>query len=102
MIIRRLGLVDYASTFEAMRQFTRERGPDTPDELWLLQHPPVFTQGISGKAEHLLAPGDIPIDQGGAASISANSVSETKKKRIAQHVLFIIFSPVYFSKNDIR
>ena len=51
-----------------MKRFTRERDESTPDELWLLQHPPVFTQGISGKAEHLLAPGDIPvvqIDRGG-------------------------------------
>jgi len=68
MLRRHLGLVDYQPTFEAMRRFTAERTVDTEDELWLLQHPPVFTQGISGKAEHLLAPGDIPvvqIDRGG-------------------------------------
>ncbi len=65
---RHLGLVDYQSTFEAMKRFTAERTVDTEDELWLLQHPSVFTQGISGKVEHLLAPGDIPvvqIDRGG-------------------------------------
>lgn len=64
-----LGLAaDYAATFEAMQRYTRERTADSPDQLWLLQHPPVFTQGVSGKAEHLLAPGDIPvvnIDRGG-------------------------------------
>mgnify|MGYP001043587035 FL=1 len=68
MVVRHLGLADYSATFEAMRCFTRERDANTEDELWLLQHPPVFTQGISGKAEHLLMPGDIPvvqIDRGG-------------------------------------
>ncbi|WP_245962019.1 lipoyl(octanoyl) transferase LipB [[Pseudomonas] urumqiensis] len=51
-----------------MQRFTNERGPQTPDELWLLQHPPVFTQGQAGKAEHVLFPGDIPVvqvDRGG-------------------------------------
>lgn len=68
MIHRDLGLVAYEPTLEAMKSFTRERSADTPDELWLLQHPAVYTQGIAGKAEHLLAPGDIPvvqIDRGG-------------------------------------
>ena len=63
-----LGRVNYQSTFEAMKRVTRERDENTPDQLWLLQHDPVFTQGISGKAEHLLDPGDIPvvqIDRGG-------------------------------------
>ncbi|WP_462292145.1 lipoyl(octanoyl) transferase LipB [Haliea sp.] len=51
-----------------MKQFTDSRTGTTPDELWLLQHPPVFTQGQAGKAEHVLAPGDIPViqvDRGG-------------------------------------
>ena len=51
-----------------MREFTDARGPDTPDELWLVEHDPVFTQGLAGKPEHLLAPGDIPVvqtDRGG-------------------------------------
>lgn len=68
MDIRHLGLVEYAPTFDAMRRYTRERDETTSDQLWLLQHPPVFTQGVSGKAEHLLSPGDIPvvqIDRGG-------------------------------------
>ena len=63
LIVRHLGLVDYLPTLEAMRRFTAEREPHSSDEIWLLQHPPVFTQGQAGKAEHLLAPGDIPVIQ---------------------------------------
>jgi lipoyl(octanoyl) transferase len=54
-------LVDYESTYQAMQHFTSERGADTPDELWLCEHPPVFTQGLAGKADHLLNPGAIPV-----------------------------------------
>lgn len=63
-----MGQVDCASTIEAMRAFTAARSVDTPDELWLCQHPPVFTQGQAGKAEHVLVAGDIPVlptDRGG-------------------------------------
>lgn len=66
--VRRPGLVDYQRAFEAMRRFTEQRTAETPDEIWLLQHPPVFTQGMNGKPEHLLAPADIPVvavDRGG-------------------------------------
>lgn len=63
LIVRELGLVEYEPTLEAMRRFTAERDATTPDELWLLEHLPVFTQGQAGKAEHLLAPGDIPVIQ---------------------------------------
>jgi lipoyl(octanoyl) transferase len=66
--VRRLGRQPYAATWEAMSQFTNNRGPDTPDELWLLEHDPVFTLGQAGKTEHVLAPGDIPVvhvDRGG-------------------------------------
>ena len=68
MQIRRLGQVDYLDTWQAMQEFTNQRDHDTDDELWLLQHPQVFTQGQAGKAEHLLMPGDIPVvqsDRGG-------------------------------------
>ena len=69
MIVKRLGLVEYAPALEAMRLFTAGRTNDTPDELWLLQHPPVYTLGQAGKPEHLLQnPADIPlvhIDRGG-------------------------------------
>lgn len=67
-VVRRLGLAEYQPVLEAMREFTDQRGDDTADELWLLQHPRVFTQGQAGKAEHVLAPGDIPViqvDRGG-------------------------------------
>jgi lipoyl(octanoyl) transferase len=62
-LIRQLGLRDYAETYAQMRDFTAARGPEAADELWFLEHPPVFTQGQAGKAEHVLAPGDIPIVQ---------------------------------------
>ncbi len=63
LIVRHLGVVDYLPTLEAMRTLTAERDEATPDEIWLLQHPQVFTQGQAGKPEHLLAPGDIPVVQ---------------------------------------
>ena len=63
LVVRHLGLAEYLPTLEAMRRFTAERDESTPDEIWLLQHPRVFTQGQAGKAEHLLAPGDIPVIQ---------------------------------------
>jgi len=65
---RNLGMVDYTTTLAAMRHYTDTRTPDSPDQLWLLQHPQVFTQGQAGKAEHVLAPGNIPViqvDRGG-------------------------------------
>ncbi len=55
------GLVDYRSTYQAMQDFTAVRTQDTPDELWLCEHPPVFTQGLAGQAGHVLAPGGIPV-----------------------------------------
>lgn len=67
-LTRYLGLVDYLPTWQAMQDFTATRGPDTPDELWLLEHPPVYTLGLAGKPEHLLQATDIPlvkIDRGG-------------------------------------
>jgi lipoyl(octanoyl) transferase len=65
---RQLGLVDYAPTLQAMKDLTDTREPGDLDQLWLLQHPRVFTQGQAGKAEHVLTPGDIPViqvDRGG-------------------------------------
>jgi lipoyl(octanoyl) transferase len=66
--IRRLGLMAYEPVWHAMQKFTDERDENTPDEIWLVEHPPVFTQGQAGRAEHILAPGDIPViqvDRGG-------------------------------------
>ena len=67
-VLRWLGRAEYEPTWRAMRRFVEERGPDTADELWFLEHPPVFTLGMNSRPEHLLAPGDIPvvqIDRGG-------------------------------------
>jgi lipoyl(octanoyl) transferase len=63
MRIRQLGQVDYLPTYDAMQAFTAERSADTPDELWVCEHPPVFTQGLAGQASHLLMPGHIPVIQ---------------------------------------
>ena len=66
--IRSLGLTEYSETFEEMKNFTKSRTPETIDEIWVTEHHPVFTQGIAGKEEHILVPGEIPIvhsDRGG-------------------------------------
>ncbi len=66
--LRHLGQREYCSVFAAMQAFTEARTAMTPDELWSVEHPPVFTQGLAGKKEHLLAPGAIPVipvDRGG-------------------------------------
>lgn len=68
LIVRDLGRQPYQSTWEAMKQLTHSRSTQTLDEIWFLQHDPVFTQGQAGKAEHLLATGEIPViqaDRGG-------------------------------------
>lgn len=68
MIIRDLGIRDYTTVWNDMKCFTTQRHPDTPDEIWLLEHFPVYTQGQAGKAEHILNPNTIPIvqtDRGG-------------------------------------
>ena len=68
LLVRRLGLVDYVPTWEAMRDFTTARTEATPSEVWIVEHRPVFTQGQAGRPEHVLAAGDIPIvhtDRGG-------------------------------------
>ena len=59
--IRRLGRVPYEPTWREMQSFTDARDAGTPDEIWLLEHDPVFTLGLAGKREHVLAPGDIPV-----------------------------------------
>ena len=66
--LRRLGLADYEPVWREMEAYTDRRDERSEDQLWLVQHPPVFTQGQAGKAEHVLAPGDIPViqvDRGG-------------------------------------
>jgi len=71
LIVRHLGQRPYLPTWRAMQDFTNQRTPDTPSELWVVEHPPVYTQGQAGKAEHILKPGDIPViqtDRGGQAT----------------------------------
>ena len=66
--IRHLGLQDYETTWQDMQSFTQERSADTADELWIVEHAPVYTLGLNGKREHLLNPGDLPVifsDRGG-------------------------------------
>ena len=68
MVVRRLGLVAYEPTWRAMQAFNSARGPDTDDQLWMVEHPPVFTLGLAGRPEHVLSPGSIPVvktDRGG-------------------------------------
>jgi lipoyl(octanoyl) transferase len=68
VIVRQLGLVDYEPTWRAMQDFTARRSAEAGDEIWLCQHPPVFTQGLAGKPEHLLRDIGVPvvkIDRGG-------------------------------------
>lgn len=67
-VFRGLGSVEYEPTWRRMQMFTQERDENTPDEIWFLEHPPVFTLGLNGKPEHVLSAGDIPvvnIDRGG-------------------------------------
>lgn len=68
LIVRQLNTMDYSQVWHAMQNFTDDRDDNTLDELWLVEHPPVFTQGQAGKEEHLLMPGDIEVvkvDRGG-------------------------------------
>ena len=68
LVIRQLSLMDYETVWQAMKNFTDSRDEQTNDELWLVEHPRVYTQGQAGKEEHLLLPGDIPVvkaDRGG-------------------------------------
>ena len=89
--LRRLGLSDYEPVWRAMQAFTDARDENTLEEVWLVQHPPVFTQGQAGKAEHVLAPGNIPViqvDRGGQVTyhgpgqIVAYPLVDIRRKRI--------------------
>ena len=67
-VIRRLGVQDYVKTWQDMQTFTSQRNTETADEIWVVEHPPVYTQGLNGKQQHLLNPENIPIvqtDRGG-------------------------------------
>ena len=66
--VKNIGVAEYLATWHAMKDFTAHRTRETSDEIWLLEHPPVYTQGVAGKPEHLLYPNEIPViktDRGG-------------------------------------
>jgi lipoyl(octanoyl) transferase len=97
-ILRWLGRADYAPTWHAMQAFTDARDEATADELWFLEHAPVFTQGLNGKPEHLLAPGDIPvvgIDRGGQVTyhgpgqLVMYALIDLKRRRIGVRELVV-------------
>jgi lipoyl(octanoyl) transferase len=99
-IVRWLGCVDYAPVWRAMQAFTDRRAIDTPDELWFLEHSPVFTQGLNGRAEHLLATGDIPvvaIDRGGQVTyhgpgqLVVYALVDLRRRRIGVRELVVGF-----------
>jgi lipoyl(octanoyl) transferase len=94
--IRRLGVMPYEPVWQAMQAFTDSRTEDTADELWLVQHPPVFTQGQAGRAEHLLDTGEIPVvqvDRGGQVTyhgpgqIVAYTLIDIKRKELGVRAL---------------
>ena len=68
-LVKHLGIADYESTYQAMREFTQQRDGDTPDEIWVLEHPPVFTLGLAGDASNLHSPSNqiplVQVDRGG-------------------------------------
>ena len=91
MRIRPFAAADYAPTLQAMREFTAARDDATPDEIWLVEHPPVFTQGLAGKPEHVLTPGEIPVistERGGqvtyhgAGQVVAYTLIDLARRRI--------------------
>ncbi len=96
--VRWLGRVEYGPVWREMQAFTDARDAETPDELWLLEHPPVFTQGLNGRIEHLLAPGDIPvvgIDRGGQVTyhgpgqLVAYALVDLRRRRIGVRELVV-------------
>ena len=98
MKVVQLGLADYEPTFHAMETFTDTRHEDTEDELWVVEHPPVFTQGMAGKAEHLLVSGRIPVvkvDRGGQITyhgpgqLVVYTLIDFKRRRISVRDLVI-------------
>ena len=96
VIVRYLDRQDYQTCWQAMQQFTQHRDESTLDEIWVLEHSPVFTQGQNGKPEHLLCPGDIPIvkvDRGGQVTyhgpgqLVAYTLIDIKRKKLSIRAL---------------
>jgi len=90
-LVKQLGLADYASTYEAMQCFTKERTSETPDEIWVLEHPPVFTLGLAGDASNLHSPSNqiplIHVDRGG--EITYHGPGQIMSKLFLYHIWFI-------------
>lgn len=88
-VVRQLGLADYATTFDAMRAFTDSRGPATPDELWIVEHPPVFTLGLAADPSHILQDSDIPAH--GIPVIQTDRGGEVTYHGPGQAVIYLLF-----------
>jgi len=93
IIVRQLGMVDYGAVFAAMRNFTENRRPATSDEIWLVEHPPVFTLGLTGNIEHILNAGDIPV-------IQTDRGGEVTYHGPGQAVIYLLFDLKRKAKNQ--
>lgn len=110
LIIRQLHTMDYSKVWHAMQNFTDERDEKTEDELWLVQHPPVFTQGQAGKEEHLLMPGDIEVvkvDRGGQVTYHGPGqqviyfmINLRRRKMGVRQLVTLIENAIVYSLND--
>ena len=110
LIIRQLNTMDYSKVWHAMQNFTDERDEKTEDELWLVQHPPVFTQGQAGKEEHLLMPGDIEVvkvDRGGQVTYHGPGqqviyfmINLRRRKMGVRQLVTLIENAIVYSLND--
>ena len=110
IITRYLGCQDYLSIWQDMQRFTDQRDADTPDEIWVVEHPPIFTQGQNGKAEHILSPGNIKVikvDRGGQVTyhgpgqLLSYTLIDLKRKKlnVRQMVSILEDSIVYLLLN---
>ena len=110
LIIRQLGLMDYTKVWQTMHSFTDSRIESTPDELWLVEHPAVFTQGQAGKAEHLLMPGDIEVvkvDRGGQVTYHGPGqqviyfmINLRRRKMGVRHLVTLLENCIIGALND--
>jgi lipoyl(octanoyl) transferase len=110
LVVRQLNTMDYSKVWHAMQSFTDERGEQTIDELWLVEHPPVFTQGQAGKDEHLLMPGDIEVvkvDRGGQVTYHGPGqqviyfmINLRRRKMGVRQLVTLIENAIVASLND--
>lgn len=110
LVIRQLNTMDYSRVWQAMKNFTDNRDDTIPDELWLVEHPAVFTQGQAGKAEHLLVPGDIEVvkaDRGGQVTYHGPGqqvvyvmINLRRKKMGIRHLVTLIENSIVSALTD--